>query len=129
MILEYKSSLQTYSFWYEHNLGICRIDLNQSQDRDDEHDDWWSFHLYKNGICENALDFGDPGAVKHTFTNHKLKVSERASDIQIGVVAEVDFIDDREDKRRKGNAHSRSVRKIHAQASYANYGSHNGNVS
>ena len=56
----YTGPLPIHPFSHEFSLGMFRSDdLHQVQSSDEEHDAQDTLCLYKETMCENALEFGD----------------------------------------------------------------------
>ena len=79
------------------------------------HDARDTIRLYKDKMCEDAIEFGDPQV--HAQTQQELKIAERVTAYNSGEMDKFSRLDEREEERRKWKSYHRDARKYRAGVS------------
>ena len=79
----YSGPLPIHPRWYESPLGTCRSgDLCVAPSRIEEHDARYTIRIYKDTMCEDAIEFSNHHVCAQT--RQELKIAERVSSYNAG---------------------------------------------
>ena len=107
-----------------HNIelpsGILRSSyFSAVASRGEEHDARHITRSYKETMCEDSMELGDPLAIVSASAQQQLKTPERAAAYNTGDMDSFAFIHEHEEDLRKWRAYHRKVGKHHAGISRA----------